>query len=470
MHAARSPVTDAQADAANSMSASGDAPQSDPSSDNPFVSSSVADAPSSEPRAQDSGEVEQGAWAWVPSLYFAEGLPYVMVMTVSVIMYKGLGLENDQIVFYTSWLYLPWVIKPLWSPIVDVVGTQRKWVLVTQALMAVAFLAIAAQLNSPGFFTLTLVSFSLLAICSATHDIAADGFYMAGLDKHSQAWFVGIRSTFYRLSMIAAQGGLVMLAGGLEPSLGPSRAWQWTMATLGVMFGGICLYHCFALPKQPERPTHQNQARNLFQEIAAAVGTFFEKPAVGVFIAYLLLYRFAEAQLVKIAAPFLMDPPTAGGLGLSTAMVGQLYGIVGVTLLLAGGVLGGILGAKYGVRRCLLPMAAAINLPNVVYVLLAIAKPTTVWPVAAAIAVEQFGYGLGFAGYLLIMLHVSRGEHQTAHYALCTGLMALGMMLPGMYSGDLQLWLGYQWFFVWVLAATIPSFVVTALIRRQINE
>ncbi|MCA9239922.1 MAG: MFS transporter [Planctomycetales bacterium] len=448
-------------------------PRTESTAENPFAPS-WGEAPQagepSEPSESHAARLDHRAWAWVPSLYFAEGLPYMMVMTVSVIMYKSLGLENDVIVFSTSWLYLPWVIKPLWSPLVDVLGSQRTWVLVTQALMALAFVAIAAQLRSASFFTLTLASFALLAICSATHDIAADGFYMAGLEKRTQAWFVGIRSTFYRLSMIAAQGGLVMLAGALEGDLGPSQAWQWTMATLGVLFGGVCLYHCFVLPRPASRSESARAGNDLFDEMVLAVTTFFEKPGIVAIVAYLLLYRFAESQLVKIAAPFLMDPPTAGGLGLSTARVGQLYGVVGVSLLLAGGVLGGVLGAKFGVRRCLLPMALAINLPNVVYVLLAVAKPTSVWPVAAAIAVEQFGYGLGFAGYLLIMLYVSRGEHQTAHYALCTGLMALGMMLPGMFSGDLQLWLGYQWFFVWVLAATIPSFVVTELIRRQVDE
>lgn len=408
------------------------------------------------------------AWAWIPSLYFAEGLPYVMVMSVSVVMYKALGVANDQIALYTSLLYLPWVIKPLWSPVVDVIGTQRRWILVNQLLIAVGFLGIAAVITTPNYFVLSLAFLWLLAFSSATHDIAADGFYMSGLDERNQAWFVGIRSTFYRLAMIAGQGGLVMLAGALEQSTPVPLAWRWAMGAAGLFFAALAAYHAWALPRPAAASVSDQPRGSLAAEIAGSVTTFFRKPGIGRVVAFLLLYRFAEAQLGKISQPFLMDPRTDGGLGLTTVDVGKLYGGVGVVMLLAGGVLGGVLGARYGVRRCLLPMAAAINLPNVVYVFLAFQRPTSELAIGTAVALEQFGYGLGFAGYLLVMLHAARGAHQTAHYALCTGLMALGMMLPGMISGDLQMWLGYQWFFVWIMVATLPSFAVTVLVLGRL--
>lgn len=421
----------------------------------------------------DTGPPEdlRQAWAWVPTLYFAEGIPYVIVMSVSVLMYKSLGIDNDRIALYTSLLYLPWVIKPLWSPIVDVVATTRLWIVFTQLLIAGGFLGIAAVLGSPSFFTLTLAFLWLLAIGSATHDIAADGFYMAGLSKKSQSWFVGIRSTFYRLAMIAGQGGLVMLAGSLEERLPAPTAWAWTMAAAAAMFGGLAAYHQFALPRPAKQENRQRPSgAQILQELVESVTTFFQKPGVGIAVAYILIYRFAEAQLGKIAPAFLKDDIAVGGLGMTTYAVGKIYGLVGVALLLTGGILGGLLGAKYGLRRCMLPMAAAINIPNVVYVLLALFKPSSIWLIGTAVAFEQFGYGFGFAGYMLLMLYVSRGEHETAHFALCTGLMALGMMLPGMFSGKLQLAVGYEWFFVWVLLATIPSFAVTLLMRNHVKE
>ncbi len=443
--------------------------------------SPVAESPYASPQTvshADSSASEQGlvddrrrAWAWVPSLYFAEGLPYVVVMSVAVVMYKGLGIDNDSIAFYTSLLYLPWVIKPLWSPLVDVLGTQRLWIVTTQLAIACGFFGVAAALGAASFFTMTLGFLWLLAISSATHDIAADGFYMAGLDKKSQAWFIGIRSSFYRLAMIAGQGGLVLLAGTLESRMAPHGAWQATLIAAGLFFAALCVYHQFVLPRPASnRPPGAMSGRRLYKELGEAVTSFFAKPRIGVAIMFLLLYRFAEAQLAKTAAPFLMDPADAGGLGLSTSAVGAIYGTVGVAMLTLGGILGGILASRDGVRRWLLPMAAAINLPNAVYVILAFLKPTSTIVIGGFVAIEQFGYGFGFAAYLLVMLEISRGKHQTAHYALCTGLMALGMMLPGMFCGKLQLMMGYQWFFVWVLVATIPSFLATVLVRQNIKE
>lgn len=428
-----------------------DSPYQSPVTDEPPVSSAPSD--------------RAGGWAWVPSLYFAEGLPYVVVMTLAVILYKRLGISNEEIGLYTSLLYLPWVVKPLWSPLVDVIGTQRRWILATQMLIGLAMCGAGAVLESDGFFFASLAFFWVMAIGSATHDIAADGFYMAGLTEKTQAWFVGIRSCFYRLAMIAGQGLLVMLAGQLEGVLAISTAWKWTLIAAGGFYMLLSLYHSWALPR-PE-PMTQEEQRPLLAEFVSSVTTFFAKPGILTAVAFILFYRFAEAQLGKMAQPFLLDNLDAGGLAMSTSQVGFLYGTLGVLFLLGGGVIGGMLASRDGVRRWLLPMVLAINLPNAVYLLLALSKPTSMAIVGTCVAVEQFGYGFGFAGYLLVMLEISRGPHQTAHYALCTGLMALGMMLPGMVSGYLQGWLNYPGFFAWVLIATLPGFAVTMLVYRD---
>ena len=411
------------------------------------------------------------AWRWVPSLYFAEGLPYVAVMTVSVILYKSLGLANDDIAFYTSWLYLPWIVKPVWSPIVDLLRTRRSWIIAMQLLIGAGFAAVALTLPGDDFFRYSLAAFCLLAFSSATHDIAADGFYILGLDDHQQAWWVGIRNTFYRIAMITGQGVLVMVAGLLEAAYGDvALAWSITFFLLAGAFAVLAAWHALALPRPDgDRPGRLTGIGDLFTGFATTFGSFFKKPGIVTILAFLLLYRFAEAQLVKIAAPFLLDASEAGGLGLSTSEVGLTYGTVGALSLTIGGILGGFLAAASGLKRWLWWMVVAINLPNAVYIGLAWLQPDSLFIINAAVAVEQFGYGLGFTAYTLYMLYVSRGEHSTAHFAICTGFMALGMMLPGLFSGDIQLFLGYRWFFVWVLAATIPSFLVVRLIPLDEN-
>ncbi len=408
------------------------------------------------------------AWFWIPSLYFAEGLPYVVVMTVSVVMYKRLGLSNTDIALYTSWLYLPWVIKPLWSPIVDVLKTKRTWILATQLLIGAGMAGVALTLPADDFLRYTMAFFWLMAFSSATHDIAADGFYMLGLSEHQQAWFVGIRSTFYRLAMISGQGLLVMLAGYLESVFGDTtRAWSVTFYALAGTFVLFSLYHRAVLPRpdgDSGRPAHSLKA--LFAEFSETVVSFFRKDRILTILAFLLLFRFAEAQLVKIASPFLLDGAEAGGLTLSTTQVGFVYGTVGILMLTLGGLLGGFLAAKNGLKYWLWWMVLAINLPNAAYIFLAYFQPQSFWVINAAVGVEQFGYGFGFTAYMLTMIQVSRGEHETAHFALCTGFMALGMMLPGMFSGWLQELIGYRLFFTWILVATLPSFLVAWLIAR----
>ena len=614
--------------------------------------------PPATPSPEHPRPTTRGPWWWVPSLYFAEGLPFVVVMIVSVILYKRLGISNTQIALYTSLLYLPWVVKPLWSPVVDVLRTKRWWIITTQLLIGAGLAGVALALPTNDFFRWTLAFFWILAFSSATHDIAADGFYMLALPSHDQAWFVGIRSTFYRLAMIVGQGLLVMTAGALETSTGfpdvpvqvravaspvgsasfdapawaPARqagpirivaaaneldvdlaprtrdevaaiveevhswnirhgfyqeeekgeeqraakpdwlrwledfivrfigpddrsdaplniagdvaiarfaltgpvppgktievvferdsgdasfqviegsrfsitesnwnrpfaaviqidhrvdqptsaafrarsgnflfAWMSTFYLTAGIFLALCAYHAYALPKPASDHSEAGSAHRWWIDFASAFITFFQKKHILITIVFLLLYRFAEAQLVKLASPFLLDMRERGGLSLSTGEVGFVYGTVGVTLLVFGGILGGWVAARYGLRFWIGWMALAINLPNLSYVFLAYVRPESFLVINAAIAIEQFGYGFGFAGYMLYMLYAARGSHETSHYAICTGFMALGMMLPGMVSGWLQELIGYQHFFVWVVLATLPSFFVTVLVYTHID-
>ena len=430
----------------------------------------------------DLSKPGKSSWSWIPSLYFASGLPYVVVMTVSVIMYKRLGMSNTDIALYTSWLYLPWVIKPFWSPLVDILKTKRAWIIAMQLLIGAGLGGVALTIPADDFFRNSLVFLWLLAFSSATHDIAADGFYMMGLSKHDQTWFVGIRSTFYRLAMIAGQGLLIMLAGLLEKTIqkdgagaainagstaepGIALAWAITFYIMAGLFVAFFAWHRFVLPRpEADVPTLHETFADVMRDFLQTFAAFFKKPKIGLILAFLLLFRFSEAQLAKLAAPFLLDSSQAGGLALSTGEVGFAYGTIGVIMLTLGGILGGFLAARHGLKHWLLWMVLAINLPNVVYIFLSQALPDNLLIINLAVGVEQFGYGFGFAAYMLYMLYVSNGAHQTAHYAICTGFMALGMMIPGMFSGWLQELIGYQYFFIWVLIATVPSFIVTLLI------
>ncbi len=605
----------------------------------------------------------RNAWKWIPSLYFTEGLPYVAVMTISVIMYKRLGISNTDIALYTSWLYLPWIIKPLWSPIVDNLSTKRFWTIIMQLVIGVSFGAIGLSIPAPDFFKYTLIFFWLVAFSSATHDIAADGFYMLGLSKHQQAFFVGIRSLFYRFAMIFGQGILIIFAGYLESNSGfkttitvnadsisvvqftdaesfiakrdstlkdfrilssvselklsyknvPSSyadsliafaknwneennfidkpvattdagtnleaepswfrkhfiipleiflktnfgenkftdeqsdstgnialvwvgisdydntpgeiivhvdqtsgdksialisggrfsfnnnnfdkplalliqldnklseaseaeftvqtgnitsAWSITFYLLGVMFIVFFIYHKFILPYPVEdyRRTLTKRSQ-LLKNFASTFIIFFKKKNVIAAIGFILLYRFAEAQLVKLAAPFLLDNFSKGGLNLTTGQVGFVYGTVGVIALAAGGILGGIVASRNGLKYWIWWMIAAINVPDLVYVFLSFTQPVDFILINVCVAVEQFGYGFGFTAFLLFLIYISDGEHKTSHYAIATGIMALGMMLPGMFSGWLQELIGYKSFFVWVCISTIPCFVMALFIK-----
>lgn len=406
-------------------------------------------------------------WAWVPTLYFAEGLPYIAVMTLSLVMYKRMGISNTEVALYTGWLNLPWVIKPLWSPFIDLMRTKRWWIVMMQLLIGAALAGIAFLIPADYFFQSTLALFWLMAFASATHDIAADGFYMLGLTPHQQALFVGIRSTFYRLATIAGQGLLIMFAGYLEKSArGIPFAWSMTFLLLSGLFLAVFVYHTFVLPHpKSDRRAATLSASSLWREFLLTFRSFFQKEGIGVALLFMLFYRFPEAQLAKMGIPFLLDPVSEGGLGMTTEQIGFTQGTVGIIGLTIGGILGGIAVSRHGLKHWLWPMVWAISLPDLVYVYLSYFPETSLLWVNVCIFVEQFGYGFGFTAYMMYLIYFSRGTHSTAHYAICTAFMALGMMLPGMAAGWLQEQLGYQLFFIWIMVCCVATFAVTALLK-----
>jgi len=402
-------------------------------------------------------------WLWIPTLYFAEGLPYVFVMTVSVIMYKRLEISNTDIALYTSWLYLPWVIKPLWSPIVDILKTKRYWIVLMQLIVGAALAGVAFTLPADRFFQYTIAFFWLLAFSSATHDIAADGFYMLGLSQHDQAFFVGIRNTFYRFAMLAGQGPLVILAGQMEQVEGKDVQWAWSISffIFAALFIAFFLWHLFILPYPVADVKRESKSlKQVIKDFIKTFSTFFRKEGIVLSLIFILVFRLGEAQLVKLASPFLLDDRDAGGLGLTTSNIGFIYGTAGIIALTIGGILGGIVVSRKGLKYWMFTMVAAMNLPNLMYVFLAYVQPQNLWVISGSVVIEQFGYGFGFTAFMLYLIYISEGEHKTAHYALCTGFMALGMMLPGMISGWIQEMIGYKYFFVWVMICTIPGFVI----------
>lgn len=408
-------------------------------------------------------------YAWVPSLYLAEALPYVAVMVIATTMYKRLGLSNTDLALYTSWLYLPWVIKPLWSPFVAAIRTERWWVLLMQLLIGAGFAGIAFTLPTSYWLQGSLAFFWLLAFASATHDIAADGLYILGLDTHDQSLYVGIRSTFYRIGNIVGQGLLIMFAGWLERSQTIPMAWSIAFMVLAGTFLALWLWHSVALPKVNHQLSASSNGKPVGESILSsfwlALKTFFTKPHILSALLFMLLFRFPEGQLVKIANPFLLDSVEAGGLGLSTESVGFVYGTVGIIGLTVGGLLGGWCVSRHGLKRWLWPMVLSISLPDLVYVYLADAGQASFFVVNACVCIEQFGYGFGFTAYMLYLVYFSQGERSTAVFSICTAMQALGMMIPGMIAGWMADKLGYLNFFWWVMACCLVTFAVSAFIK-----
>lgn len=397
-------------------------------------------------------------WWWIPTLYIAEGLPYFAVNTLTVLMYVNLGIGMKEMAFFTGWLYLPWVIKPFWSPFIDLFKTKRWWIVTMEFLIGIGMALIALFLPGNYFFTSTLIVFWLIGFFSATHDIAADGFYMLALKPHEQAAFVGVRSTFYRVASIVGQGGLVMLAGYLEIKTGEIPfAWAIVFALLSVFFIIISLYHIFVFPKSPSDKSQLQLTNNnlktgtRLKQVAVdfflTFITFFKKKHIFSALSFMLLYRFPEALCIKLVQPFLVASRSLGGLGLTTSQAGFINGTVGVIGLLLGGIIGGISIAKIGLKKMLLPMACSLTLPCIFYCFLAMWQTESVSFISIAVFLEQFGYGFGFTAYMLYLIYFCRGESATSHYAFCTAFMAIGMMVPGMFAGWLHEWLDKYDFF-----------------------
>ncbi len=413
---------------------------------------------------------KRNPWSWIPTLYIAEGLPNVVVMTVAVVMYMQLGMSDTEIAWYTGWLSLPWVIKPLWSPFVDLYRTKRWWVTAMQLLLGSSLAGVAFSLSAPFWFQGTMCFFFLMAFSSATHDIAADGYYMLELDDHQQVWFVGIRNTFYRLAVIFGNGVLIPVAGMLQVAFPNENAFTWSLVFYGLagLFIAIWLYHVYVMPHAEKDKSHDTNAHEVLMGVVKAFCTFFTKLPAKEMIApmlFLLFYRFPEALMLKMSVTFLMRPEADGGLGLTPQEFGIASGTVGVIGLTLGGILGGMLAGRDGFKKWLWPMVCAITLPDIVYVYLSYAMPHNLILVSSCLFAEQFGYGLGFTALTLYMLYFSKGEFQTSHYAFCTAISYLGLMLPGMVSGYLKDAMGYQSFFIMVMALCTITFAVTALIK-----
>lgn len=418
---------------------------------------------------------DKNPWLWIPILNFASGFPYAIIISVSVIMYKNLGISNEDIGIYTSLLYLPWVIKPLWSPFIDLHSTKRKWFLSMQLLISIAFLIVGFTIPMNQFFFLSLAIFWVAAFASASNDVATDGYYLLSLSKDQQSFFLGIRSTFYRLSMLTGNGLIVIIGGYLETEFGDkTKAWSYTMLIVGLLMASITVYNLFTTPESENETSDKSVEQQ--KDFATVFTSFFKKKQIGIVLAFILLFRLGESQLMKMLTPFLIDPKEAGGMGLTTEDVGIIYGTFGVIALLVGGTLGGIAISKQGLGKWMLPMILIMHLPIIGFITLSHFQPDNVIYIYLVVILEQFGYGFGFAAFLMFLIYVAEGESKTSHYSLATGFMALGMMLPGMISGYIQEYLGYGNFFIWVLVATIPGIIISRFLEfpadfgKKINQ
>jgi MFS transporter, PAT family, beta-lactamase induction signal transducer AmpG len=408
-------------------------------------------------------------WAYIPTLYFAEGLPYIIINVMLVTLLKSLDVSNEMIGL-TSLFYLPWTLKPLWSPVVDGISTKRNWLLMMNLCLAIVFILAGSVLFAPNAILLLIIVLSFGAILSATHDIAIDGYYLHALDKGDQAFYTGIRSTFYRLAMIFGTGVLVILAGSIGNIENSSMETGWTMSFIvaGVIFLGIYFYHRSKLPTAESDVPIKNKLGISFVE---AFTEYFKQKKILVIVAFILTYRLGEGLLVKMAQPFLMDSIDMGGFEIGVIDIGIMYGTVGVISLVVGGILGGFAIKKYSLKKLIFPMALAMNLPNLLYYFLSInateiianssflSIPQSVW-IQGTIIVEQFGYGFGFTAFLVYLLHTSKGKYKSSHYAISTGIMALGMMLPGVISGFLEQNYGYTWLFAASFVCAIPGMII----------
>lgn len=414
---------------------------------------------------------KNNAWLWIPTLYFASGLPYHAITSISDIMYKDMGISNAQIAMYTSLLLIPWTIKPLWSPIVEMISTRRKWTLISQLLLAICFAVVALVIPSEYFLLLTLVAFFIGAFVSSTHDIALDGFYMLALPQEKQSFFSGIRNTFYRIATVFSSGVLVMIANRIAEKSGNGQTgWSATFAITGAIMLALYLYHKKAVPSPASDTARTTSSiKDAFSNYGDIISSYFQKPGIWQALLFLLLFRFPEAQLAKMGKLFLMDSAAQGGLALDKGEIGLIYGVIGVIGLIIGGIVGGICISRKGLKYWLWPMVVAISLPDAVYIYMSSALPQDMTVISSCIFIEQLGYGFGFTAYTLYMIYFAQGKYPTAHFAISTAFMSLGMMLPGMFAGKLQESMGYENFFIWVTACTLITFIVSALVKIDPN-
>ena len=407
------------------------------------------------------------AMLWIPTLYFASGLPYHTITNISDYIYKEMGISNADITFYTGILLLPWTLKPFWSPFIEMWRTRRWWIVSTQLALALCFAAIAFALPTKHFLVATLIFFMLAAFVSATHDIAADGFYILGLSEEKQSFFSGIRNTFYRVAMVFGSGVLVIVGGRLARSTGNSATgWGITIGIVALLMLLFSLYHRFLLPVPADDISRKPKSvSEIFENFGHIIVTYFKKPGIIGALLFLLLFRLPEAQLVKMGKLFLLDPVAQGGLGLTTEQIGFINGVLGVAGLIIGGILGGICVSHKGLKYWLWPMVVAISIPDLVYVYMSFVQPGDIYTVGSCIFIEQLGYGFGFTAYTLYMIYFAQGEYPTAHFAISTAFMSLGMMLPGIVSGMIEQLIGYRYFFIWIMLCCIVTFAVSAIVR-----
>ena len=398
---------------------------------------------------------------WVPTLYFAEGVPYFAVSLMAALLYKRLGISNDIIALTTSWLLLPWSLKPLWSPLLELAHTKKRVIVAMEILGGLILAATALSLPLQSYFTLTIACFAAIAFCSATHDIVADGLYISSLSPKEQALYAGWQGGFYNVARFFSQGGLIILAGALESRIGVRRAWMWVFVLVGVILTAVGLYHARVLPSG-ETARGKATLRAAYATVEDVIVTFFLKPRIWLLLVFIFLYRAGEGQVTRIGPLFLVDPRSAGGLGLTTQQFGTIYGTFGTVAFIAGSVFGGYFASRVGLRRALFPLVCTMNLPNLAYVYLSVALPTNPIFVTIAMSLEMFGYGFGFVGLIVLMMQaIAPGPYPTAHYAFATALMNFGVLVPGAVSGSIQLAIGYRNFFVWVLLSAAPAVVLS---------
>ena len=408
---------------------------------------------------------------WVPTVYFAMGLPFVALSMVSVLMFSDMGVSNAQIAFWTSLIMLPWTLKPLWSPFLEMFKTKKYFVVATQMVTGVAFGLGALSLPLPDFFCYAIAFMGVIAFSGATHDIAGDGVYLTELNATMQAKYIGWQGAFYNLAKILTNGGLVYLAGSLKDSIGIVHAWMVIMGICAAIMVVLSLYHVRMLPSGGAASGDVRTVKDAMHMLWEVIRTFFQKKYIVWYICFIILYRFAEGYVMKIVPLFLKAGIDQGGLGLPVQEIGIIYGTFGAAAFVLGSILAGYYISAFGLRKTLFSLCCVFNIPFVVYLLLAIYQPSNVWVIGSAIVFEYFGYGFGFVGLTLFMMQqVAPGKHQMAHYAFASGIMNLGVMIPGMMSGYLSDWLGYRNFFIWVLVATIPAFLVTWFVPFTYNN